>query len=111
MLKKSLYGVKQYSRQWNQRFYESIKGQGFTRGIHNPCVYFKRKNVEDTVFLLLYVDDMLMAFTDIGKIKKLKGSLKSGFKMKDLGKSTIILDMYILCDRKKGVLKFLQENT
>ena len=68
LLKKSLYGLKQSPRQWNQRFDEFMKRLGYTQSIHDPCVYFKGKTLEEKVFLLLYVDDMLVASKDMKKI-------------------------------------------
>lgn len=109
LLKKSLHGWKQSPRQWNQRFDEFMKGQGFSQSVHDPCVYFQGKSLEDKVFLLLYMDDMLVASKDMRKIQKVKESLKSEFEMKDLGKAIRILGMDILRDRKKDILKLSQE--
>lgn len=108
LLKRSLYGLKQSPRQWNQRFDEFMKRQGYSQSVHDPCVYFKGKTLDEKVFLLLYVDDMLVASKDMRKIQRLKESLKSEFEMKDLGKATRILGMDILRDRKKGLLKLSQ---
>lgn len=37
-LLKSLYGLKQASRQWNTRFDEFMKSQSFLRSVYDPCV-------------------------------------------------------------------------
>lgn len=76
--------MKQSPRQWNQRFDEFMKRQGYIQSVHDLCVYFKGKTLEEKVFLLLYVDDMLIASKDMKKIQKLKESLKSEFEMKRL---------------------------
>ncbi|KAG7533289.1 Integrase catalytic core [Arabidopsis thaliana x Arabidopsis arenosa] len=108
LLKKSLYGLKQSPREWNQKFDEFMKSQGFHRSVNNPCVYHKGSTIDDQIFLLLYVDDMLVAAKDLEKIKILKKSLNKEFEMKDLGPATRILGMDIIRDREKGVLKLSQ---
>ena len=45
------------------------------------------------IFLLLYVDDMLIAFVSHQEILKLKQQLGSVFEMRDLGKAKKILGM------------------
>lgn len=109
LLKKSLYGLKQSPRQWNHRFDEFMKVQGFVQSENDQCVYYKGKELMDSVYLLLYVDDMLIAAKDMKKIQQLKDSLSQEFEMKDLGKATRILGMDIVRDREKGVLKLSQE--
>ena len=59
-LKKSLYGLKQSPRQWYQRFDSFMISPGFKRSDYDSCVYLK--TIEgSTNYLLLYVDDMLIA--------------------------------------------------
>ncbi|KAG7559229.1 Ribonuclease H-like superfamily [Arabidopsis thaliana x Arabidopsis arenosa] len=108
LLKKSLYGLKQSPRQWNQKFDEFMKSQGFHRSVNDPCVYHKGSTIDDKIFLLLYVDDMLVAAKDLEKIKVLKKSLNKEFEMMDLGPAIRILGMDIIRNMKKGVLKLSQ---
>ena len=41
-LKRSLYGLKQSSRQWNKRFDDFVPAQGYIRSEYDSCVYFKQ---------------------------------------------------------------------
>ena len=52
------------------------------------------------IYLLLYVDDMLIASKSRSAIDKLKKELSSEFEMKDLGKAKKVLGMKIERDRK-----------
>ena len=61
LLKKSLYGLKQSPRQWYKRFDTFIVGIGFTRSEYDSCVYSKVALDGVVTYLLLYVDDMLIA--------------------------------------------------
>ncbi|KAG8502376.1 hypothetical protein CXB51_000462 [Gossypium anomalum] len=54
------------------------------------------------VYLLLYVDDMLIATKDKREIRKVKAQLSEEFEMKDLGPAKKILGMEILRDRKSA---------
>nr|GEZ08734.1 retrotransposon protein, putative, Ty1-copia subclass [Tanacetum cinerariifolium] len=50
-LKRSIYGLKQASRQWNKRFDDEIKKFGFTQNRDEPCVYQKAHG-SDITFLI-----------------------------------------------------------
>ena len=64
-LKKSIYGLKQASRSWNIRFDQAIKSFGFDQCPDESCVY-KKRNGNVVVFVLLYVDDILLIGNDVG---------------------------------------------
>ncbi|KAK0577895.1 hypothetical protein LWI29_001967 [Acer saccharum] len=64
-LQKSIYGLKQASRSWNIRFDQAVKGFGFIQNPDEPCVY-KRIKGDKLVFLILYVDDILLIGNDVG---------------------------------------------
>ena len=67
-LHKSIYGLKQASRSWNLCFDEKIKEFGFMRSEDEPCVYIKISG-SVVVFLVLYVDDILLMGNDIPTLK------------------------------------------
>jgi len=59
-LKKSLYGLKQSPRQWYKKFDSFMFAHGFKRSLYDSCVYVKFIDGAP-IYLLLYVDDMLIA--------------------------------------------------
>ena len=71
-MKKSLYGLKQSPRQWYKRFDSFMLSHGFNRSTKDACVYFKHLKNNNWVYLLLYVDDMLVASKDKAEIDALK---------------------------------------
>ena len=109
LLRKYLYGLKQSPRQWNLKFDSFMKKQMFIRSEFDSCVYMNDINTKKVVYLLLYVDDTLIASGNKSAIQSLKDSLSGEIEMKDLGKASIILGMDITRDRKKGILVLSQE--
>ncbi|GKA03582.1 retrovirus-related pol polyprotein from transposon TNT 1-94 [Tanacetum coccineum] len=59
----------------------------------------RREEDGSFVYLLLYVDDRLIASQSLDEIEKLKTRLKNKFKMKDLDEAKMILGMEIVRDR------------
>ena len=74
--------------------------QGFTRNEYDQCVYFKGLKSSNFIYLLLYVDDMLITSRSKKEIDKVKAQLSSEFEMKDLGGAKKNMGMEILRDRK-----------
>uniref|UniRef100_A0A803QIL4 Reverse transcriptase Ty1/copia-type domain-containing protein n=1 Tax=Cannabis sativa TaxID=3483 RepID=A0A803QIL4_CANSA len=104
-LKRSLYRLKQSPRQWYKMFDESVLINGYKKSTYDNCVYVKNKAI---VYLLLYVDDMLIACNDIQEINKIEAMLNKEFEMKDLGLAKKILGIDIIRDRSKRILKLSQ---
>nr|GEU54043.1 hypothetical protein [Tanacetum cinerariifolium] len=52
-LKRSIYGLKQASRQWIKRFYDEIKKFGFTQNRDEPCVYLKSSGSNISFLILI----------------------------------------------------------
>ena len=96
-LRKSIYGLKQASRSWNIRFDKSVKSFRFIQCPNEPCVY-KRSSENVTVFLILYVDDILIIGNDVGTLSSVKVWLSKQFDMKDLGEASHILGINLLRD-------------
>ena len=90
-LKKSLYGLKKSSRQWYKRFDSYMIRICYRRCEYDCCVYVRSLDDDPFIFLLLYVDDMLIATKSIIEVNKLKVLLSREFEMKDLGTAKKIL--------------------
>jgi hypothetical protein len=107
-LQKSIYGLKQASRCWNLHFDEVVKWFGFIKNVEEPCVY-KKVSGSTVVFLVLYVDDILLIGNDIPMMEVVKSSLRKSFSMKDLGEVTYILGIKIYRDRSKRLIGLSQD--
>lgn len=67
LIKKSLHGLKQASRQWYSKFSEALKSRGYENS-KNDYFLFSRKSGDSEVFLAIYVDDILFTRTDVDEI-------------------------------------------
>ena len=108
-LQRAIYGLKQASRNWNKRFNETIKEFDFSQNEDDPCVY-KKISGSAVVFLVLYVDDILLIGNDVPMLQSVKRWLSENFSMKDLGETTYILGIRIYRDRSRRLLG-LSQNT
>ena len=73
------------------------------------CVYHKFSGSK-FIFLILYVDDILLASSDIGLLHETKKFLSKNFEMKDLGNASFVLGIQILRDRSQGILRLSQKS-
>ncbi|GKB85292.1 retrotransposon protein, putative, ty1-copia subclass [Tanacetum coccineum] len=106
-LKRSIYGLKQASRQWNTRFDDEIKKFGFTQNHDEPCVYQKASG-SYVAILILYVDDVLLMGNNISMLQDVKSYLGRSFAMKYLGDAAYILGIKIYRDRSKRLIGLCQ---
>ena len=87
-----------------------MQEHGYNRCHSDYCVYFKRLDDNNYIILCLYVDDMLVAGSNMDHIKGLKHQLEHAFSMKDLGAEKKILGIKICRDRKNKTLTLSQAN-
>ncbi|KAL2230846.1 UNVERIFIED_CONTAM: Retrovirus-related Pol polyprotein from transposon RE1 [Sesamum indicum] len=93
-LKRSLYGLKQASRQWNLEFTTKLIAFGFTQSPHDHCL-FTKQTTEGLIALIVYVDDVLITCSSVSKITEVKQYLHKMFTIKDLGPAKYFLGLEI----------------
>lgn len=99
-LHKSIYGLKQSPRCWNQVLDEHLKDIGFNQLASDPCVY--RSARETMLLIAVYVDDLLVAGRNTKQISAAKESLSRRFRMHDLGPLQHFLGILVQQDRSRG---------
>nr|GEW28821.1 retrovirus-related Pol polyprotein from transposon TNT 1-94 [Tanacetum cinerariifolium] len=105
---KSLYGLKLSPRQWYKRFDEYMLNNRFKRSNYDSCVYYRSYAPGEYIYLLLYVDDMLIACKSKAEIGSTKSLLKKEFDLKKLEEAKKILGMEIVRDRSRKIMRVLQ---
>jgi hypothetical protein len=83
-LNKSLYGLKQAPRAWYSRFASYLLSLGFTEAKSDTSLFIFHRGSE-MVYLLLYVDDIVLTASSVQLLQRVITALKQEFAMKDLG--------------------------
>jgi len=109
-LKKSLYGLKQSRRQWYKHFDSFIREKRYTRSHYDLCAYYNKLPGGEYIYVLFYVEDMLIASKSRSTIDNLKKDLSSEFEMKDFGEAKEVLGMEIERDRRSGKISLTQKD-
>ena len=108
-LNKSVYELKQASRQWYLKFHNFISSFDFVENIIDQCICHKI-SVRKICFLVLYVDDILLASNYKGMVREVKQFLSKIFDMKDMGDASYVIGIKLYRDRHQVTLGLSQES-
>jgi hypothetical protein len=110
-LLKSLYGLKQASRAWNQKFHAFIMKFGLTQSKADPCVYFQHQREgeidEVLIILIIYVDDGIILSNRKQTLTHILDHLKMAFEIRSLPAHRFI-GIDIIRDRPKRMVYISQ---
>ena len=93
-LRKSIYGLKQASRQWNKELSKFLKTLNFQQSTQDYSLFTRTFDGEFLV-LLVYVDDILLTGTSSSQIEAVKIALDHVFTIKDLGQLAYFLGIEV----------------
>ncbi|KAL0327857.1 UNVERIFIED_CONTAM: Retrovirus-related Pol polyprotein from transposon RE1 [Sesamum calycinum] len=91
-LKRSLYGLKQASRQWNIELTSKLEAFGFKQSSHDHCLFTMRTD-SSFLALIVYVDDVLLTGDSLDSLSSVKHYLDDLFTIKDLGHAKFFLGL------------------
>lgn len=109
LLQKSIYGLKQASRVWNDSVNKLLFTNGYSQTKCEPCVYVKR-NSSNLTILAIYVDDFFLFTNDSVEKKQLLSNLSNKFNIKNLGSIKNCLGINIVRNREKGTILLSQKD-
>jgi hypothetical protein len=95
-LHKSLYGLKQAPRAWYSRFATYLLSLGFVEAKADTSLFIFRRGA-DTVYLLLYVDDIILTASSTTLLRHTISALQREFTMKDLRPLHHFLGIIVEC--------------
>lgn len=92
-LEKSIYGLKQSGRNWNEMLHTCLIDDNFTQNLADHCVYTRESEQAGKVIVVIWVDDLIIAANNNKSLEEVKNMLSNRFKMKDLGRLKHFLGM------------------
>ena len=104
-LLKCLYGLKQAPMEWNNELHAHLTTIGFQSTVSDPCLYIRHS---DASYVLVYVDDMIIATKTRKLMIQLKQSISSKFPCTDKGPIELFLNMKIKRNRETRTLSISQ---
>jgi hypothetical protein len=104
---KSLYGLKQSPRAWNQKLHQRLREMQFNRLEKDHSLYVWSED-EELVILATHVDDLIIASNSKTALAEFKEAMVQTFEMSDLGPVSFYLGMQVERDRARRELKLSQ---
>lgn len=98
---KSLYGLKQASRQWFEKLTSVLTAHGYSQAPSDHSLFVKQTSSTFTI-LLVYVDDVILAGNSLQEFQTMKNILHQLFKIKDLGILKYFLGLEV-AHSKRGI--------
>ena len=109
-LLKALYGIRQAPRNWYLHVSHVLTKLGFTQSPADPGVYTRQDSDGAVVmYLVIYVDDILVAAADEAWVRPLQTQLEQHFEMKYLGRASWVLGMAWDQDLRTGTITLHQQ--
>ena len=96
-LDKAIYGLKQAPRAWFARLSSKLCDLGF-RSSSADTSLFVLQNLEVTLYVLVYVDDLILTGSSVAVVDKLLHQLHSAFAIRDLGSLNYFLGIEVTAD-------------
>ena len=106
-LMKSIYGMKQAGRIWNQTFDSAVTKWGFEHVPSDWCVY-RRDTDTGTVIFAVHVDDIFSIADPPEENTRFKEQLHSKWEISDLGPAKFTLGIAIDCDLDRHTIGLSQ---
>ena len=102
-LRKSLYGLKQAGRVWNQTLHHKLESFGFIRSKADSSFYIYTRGTT-RIFVPIYIDDITISSSSEEESDRTVAELSTVFDLRDLGPTTSLLGMEIIRDRSQRKL-------
>ena len=112
-LRKSLYGLKQSARCWNDKIDGYLKSQGYMQNTADPCIYYRSDLIDGKVVIMIiavYVDDTVVMSNSLEILNREKAMISERFSMDDRGEIHHILGMEVRRDRINKTLTINQQS-
>lgn len=94
-LRKALYKLKQAARQWDLELVKLMLRMGMKQSAADLCLFYRDGSDRERMFILVYVDDILLAAGKQRDIDSMKDKVMAAFASRDIGPPTFFLGLHI----------------
>ena len=106
--KRSIYGLKQSPRIWNENVHKSMISMGFTRSLSDSCLYHRKVDGTE-LYVAIYVDDIMISGSSLKVVKRFKTEMAHKYRMKDMGPLKYFLGIEIDVDNDNNTISLGQK--
>lgn len=94
-LNRSIYGLKQAARLWNSTIKDFLIAIDFVQSSSDACLYMKKLSDREWMYLLIYVDDMVIVCREKNQMLSVEEELKKRFRITSLGPARLFLGIAV----------------
>lgn len=109
-LHRAVYGLRQAPKAWHDKLSKCLTGLGFKPATSDQSLYVFESAEGERCYLLVYVDDMLLAVKQGWLREYLKRSIAAHFDVRDLGAAKSFLGYSIERDRQRKTIVMRQSS-
>jgi len=95
----AIYRTKQAGRLWDIKLDKELKAMGAGRSKVDPCLYTWSHPVHKLLYILVYVDDLIVAGKSLDGVQAVKKSVSATYDVRDMGEVKEFISMNVMRDR------------
>ncbi|CAI7787648.1 unnamed protein product, partial [Closterium sp. NIES-54] len=109
-LRRPVYGLRQEPREWHDTLRTTLAALGFAPSTADPSLFLRTDTSLPPFYILVYVDDLVFATTDIAGLAHVKSELQKRHTCTDLGELRSYLGLQIIRDRAQRTITLTQSH-
>ncbi|CAI7861019.1 unnamed protein product, partial [Closterium sp. NIES-54] len=109
-LRRPVYGLRQAPREWHDTLRKTLAALGFAPSTADPSLFLRNDTTLPPFYVLVYVDDLVFATTDIEALAHVKLELQKRHMCTYLGELTSYLGLRITRDRAQRTITLTQSH-
>ncbi|CAI7748200.1 unnamed protein product [Closterium sp. NIES-54] len=109
-LRRPVYGLRQAPREWHDTLRTALAALGFALASADPSLFLRTDTSLPPFFVLVYVDDLIIATADSEALTLMKPELQKGYTCTDVGELHSHLGLQITRDRARRTITLTQSH-
>ncbi|CAI7926111.1 unnamed protein product [Closterium sp. NIES-53] len=109
-LRRPVYGLRQWPREWHDTLRTMLAALGFTPSTADPSLFLRTDTLLSPFYILVYIDDLVFATGDTAGLAHVKSELQKRHTCTDLGQLRSYLGLQITQDRARRTITLTQSH-